>query len=229
MSDLGEPIAEKYIPRLIKRFDKLVQGQKLPSIELKIKTKNGKLLWFNFQTNVIKIGDEIFLQTIGHDITEERKTQDNLIKASNQAYFYKDLFAHDMKNILTAISGSAELYSFYKDRSDKLKEVDNLFDMIREQTHRGAKLISNVQKLSKIEESRIAIENTDVNKVLNDAIEFILSSYKNREINIKKKKRKKENTKEAKYYVLANELLLDLFENILINSVKHNDNPTVEI
>ncbi len=223
LSDSGEPIAEKYIPRLIKRLDKLIQGQKLPSIELKIKTKNGKLLWFNFQTNVINIGDEIFLQTIGHDITEERKTQDNLIKASNQANFYKDLFAHDMKNILTVISGSAELYSFYKDNSDKLKEIDNLFDMIREQTNRGAQLISNVQKLSTIEESRVTLEKTDLNKILNDAIEFILSSYKNREIKIDI------SAKEAKYYAQANELLLDVFENILINSVKHNDNPTVEI
>jgi len=223
LSDLGEPIAEKYIPRLIKRLDKLVQGQKLPSIELKIKTKNGKLLWFNFQTNVIKIGDEIFLQTIGHDITEERKTQDNLIKASNQSNFYKDLFAHDMKNILTAISGSAELYSFYKDKSDKLNEIDNLFGIIREQTNRGVQLISNVQKLSKIEESGINLKNTDVNKILNYAIEFILSSYKNREIKINI------SGKEAEYYAQANELLLDVFENLLINSVKHNDNPTAEI
>ncbi|MFX1443690.1 MAG: PAS domain S-box protein [Promethearchaeota archaeon] len=223
LRDLGEPIAEKYIPRLVKRFDRLVQGQRLPPVELKIKTKDSNFLWFNFQTNVIKIGEELFLQTIGHDITEERKIQDNLIKASNKANFYKDLFAHDMKNILTAISGSAELYSLYKDKSDKLKQVDSLFDIVREQTDRGALLISNVQKLSKIEESEISIEDIDINEILNDGIEFILNSYKNREIKVNIA------AKEAKYYAQANELLLDVFENILINSVKHNDNPTVEI
>lgn len=223
LSDLGEPIAQKYIPRLSKRLDKLVHGQELPPVELKIKTKDNKLLWFNFQTNVIKIGEETFLQSIGHDITEERKIQDNLIKTSNRANFYKDLFAHDMRNILTAISGSAELYSLYKDKSDKLKEIDNLFDMIREQSKRGAQLISNVQKLSKIEDSGFTMEKTDVNEILNDAIEFIISSYKNRVIKINI------SGKEAKYYTQANELLLDVFENLLINSIKHNDNPTVEI
>jgi len=223
LSDLGEPLAKKYIPRLMKRFDKLIQGQKLPQIELKIKTKDNKYLWFNFQTNVIKIGDRIFLQTIGHDITEERKIQENLIKTSNRANFYKDLFAHDMKNILTTISSSAELYSFLQDKSDKLKEIDKIFDNIIEQTSRASNLISNVQKLSKIEDSGISIEKTDVNEILNDAIEFLLRSYQNKEIKINI------SGKEENYYAQANKLLLDVFENILINSVKHNDNPTVEI
>ena len=181
------------------------------------------MLWVNFNSSPLKLGDDIYIQVMGHDITERRKAQDELFRTSERASFYKDLFAHDMKNILAGISGSAELCSFYKDKPDKLNEIDKLLDIIREQTSRGSHLISNVQKLSKIEESEIPIEKTDVNLILNDAIAFILSSYQNKEIKINI------SGNEPNCYAQANELLLDVFENILINSVKHNDNPTVEI
>jgi signal transduction histidine kinase len=128
-----------------------------------------------------------------------------------------------MRNILTAISSSADLYSLYKEKSELSEETDNLFQIIKEQTHRGAQLISNVQKLSKIEESKITITKTDINLILNDAIEFILSSYSKLDIKINI------SAKKAKYYAQANELLLDAFENILINSIKHNDNPAIKI
>jgi PAS domain S-box-containing protein len=216
-------IRRKYIPRLLKRLQKILEGQNLPPINLEVKTKDGKRLWFNFETTKIELGDEIYIQSIGHDITHEKKIQEKYLNAYNHASFYKDLFAHDMKNILHSIHSSVELYSLYKDKDKTLEDIDELFEIINDQAQRGTNLITNVQKLSEIEEHKVSLEKLEILSILKEAIDFLKNTFKSRKINVKVKARLEN------YFVYANELLLDVFENLLINSVKHNDNDVVEI
>ena len=69
--------------------------------------------------------------------------------AYNQAEFYKDVFTHDINNILNAIQLSTDLTSYYLNDPDKLKE---LTDIIVKHVDRGADLVKNIQKLSKLDE-----------------------------------------------------------------------------
>ncbi|TFG14273.1 MAG: PAS domain S-box protein [Promethearchaeota archaeon] len=217
-------VPKKYLPTLLKNRDKLLKRQSLPLMEMQIKKKNKRLRWIHFVSSIINLDNNMFIQLIGHDITDRKKAQEDLIDAYERTNFYKDLFAHDMKNILHSISSSIELYSSLKDDPEKRKELNELLKIIEEQTNRGISLISNVDKLSEIEESKGSIKEIEVLPILNEAIEFVKNSFQNREINIKLDIKDKK-----KYFVNANALLLDVFENLLINSVKHNDNPNVEI
>jgi len=67
------------------------------------------------------------------------------------------------------------------------------------------------------------LHSIDLRKIMLEAIRYIKKNFKNKEIKIQFESPKEE------IYIQADELLKDVFENILINAVKHNDNPNIEI
>ena len=160
-------------------------------------------------------------QKVAERTKELKKSEEKYREAYNRANFYKDLFTHDMNNILQNIQLSIEFLS-----QKELKEIENLDELIKifeRQVKRGARLILNVRKLSEIEDSQVSVKSIEVYDVLEKAIEYIYKSFQDRQIYAKIESSRKE------YYVKANELLPVIFENILINAVKHNENPSVEI
>lgn len=169
---------------------------------------NGKKVGFYGLTRDIEIKKQLM---------ESEKKYRN---AYNQAEFYKDVFTHDINNILNAIQLSSDLTSFYLNEPDKLKE---LTDIIVKHVDRGAELVKNIQKLSKLDEIEIKLEPVDVKKVMDDSLNFLKDSIKDKEVNIKLE------TPHEDIFVKANEFLLDVFENILVNAVQYNDNYNVVI
>jgi signal transduction histidine kinase len=144
-------------------------------------------------------------------------------EAYDQANLYKDIFAHDINNILQNIQSSLELSSIYFKNPEKYITVMELYGIIKEQVNRGSKLISNVRKLSALHESKFIVKPMRVNKTIKESIKFLKHSFQTRKINIQI------NNKKTEYFVQANELLLDIFENILLNAVRHNSNINVKI
>ncbi len=174
------------------------------------------------EQKLIKINKE--LENKIQERTEKLKeSEEKYRSAYHQANFYKDLFAHDINNILSNIKMSVELSSDCLDDPVKLKDLKEYYQIIHGQVLRAAKLISNVQKLSLLEETEILLEKVGVDKILNRAINYIIKSFQERNINIEIDRPDKT------FYVKANHLLIDIFENILINAVNYNDKPKVEI
>ena len=149
--------------------------------------------------------------------------EDELKKANERLSFYRSLFVHDMNNILQGISSSAKLYSMYKDKADKSDELNELIEIIQEQSFKGYNLVSNIKKLSEIDEEIYKLEEIDLYSILNDAINFIKKGFKDQVIKVKI------NPERSECVVEANDLLFDVFQNLLINAVKYNDNEIKEI
>jgi signal transduction histidine kinase len=97
------------------------------------------------------------------------------------------------------------------------------FVVIEQQIKRGKKLINNIRNLSEIEESEMPLEPIEVFEKLRSAIQFTKVNFQKREIIVNIESETNE------IYVFANDLLLDVFENILINSVLYNKNDTIKI
>ncbi|MFX1365219.1 MAG: PAS domain-containing protein [Promethearchaeota archaeon] len=174
--------------------------------------------------NVIAVVESTL--NITEEKTAERKvknSEEKYKKAYYQANLYKDIFAHDINNILQNISSSVELSSLYLNNPEKLNTIKELYEIIDEQVNRGKKLIANVRKITEIDESEIVLEKVDAIVLLNKAIEFINNSFQTRNIDIQI------NTVIKKTDVIANNFLLDVFENILINAVRYNNKPNIEI
>ncbi|MFX1536766.1 MAG: ATP-binding protein [Promethearchaeota archaeon] len=142
-------------------------------------------------------------------------------EAYNQAEFYKDIFIHDIGNMLQSIHSSTDVFLFYLKEQEY--EINEAINIIKEQVKRGAILGSNIKKFSELESGEANLVLTDVCETLNEAIEHINKSFQDKKINIQVKPTC------TQFYVKANHFLLNMFENLLFNAVKHNNNPMVEI
>ena len=145
-----------------------------------------------------------------------RESEKEARKSYNRVNFYKDLFTHDMNNILQNLKSSAELFNLWLKDPSKREKLSDLISIIKEQIDRGASLISNVRKLSSIEEEGVDKKDIDIIKKLNSALQNLKNRFLDRDIEV---------TFNSTFNVLnadAGELLLDVFENILINGVMHN-------
>jgi len=164
------------------------------------------------------------------DITERieavqklKESEKNYREAYNRAEFYKDLFAHDINNILQNILSAMELSEIFLNNPENLKDIQTNLNVIKDQVNRGAMLVSNVRKLSQLEEYKKSIKPIEIMNTLENSITVIKDSYQWRDINIQVNNFSKE------IFIPANSLIQDAFENILINAVKHNINLKVDI
>ncbi len=165
------------------------------------------------------------------DITEHQHAEQELRKSENkyrEAYeradLFKDVFTHDINNIFHNVKSSIELISILKEKSKNLENLDEFFQIIDNQIDRGVKLINNVRKISKLDETEISLKSVDVYKVLDEAFQFAYKSAYEKKLDIKIIK-----IEEDHLFVVANEFLLDVCENILHNAIKYNYNNLVEI
>jgi signal transduction histidine kinase len=94
---------------------------------------------------------------------------------------------------------------------------------IEYQVSRGARLVNNIRKLSDLEEYKSKIEPIEFTIILEDIILNLREKYKEKNIEIQVKNQNKKNL------ILANKQLRDVFENILINAIIHNENRKINI
>ncbi len=95
--------------------------------------------------------------------------------------------------------------------------------MIVQQLTQGKKLIRNIRNLSDLEEFEVLLEPVEVFSKLRRAINFTRISFPKREIDIKVI------SDYGNVYALVNELLSEVFENIIMNSINYNKNKVVQI
>ncbi|MHA1255196.1 MAG: PAS domain-containing sensor histidine kinase [Promethearchaeota archaeon] len=203
--------------RLIQTFIKDITERKLAEIELEGLRKD---LEIRIKERTIKL----------------ESSEIKYRKAYNRADCYKGLFTHDISNMFHTIGNSIELCEMLLKEGIKNNDMIEYFEVIEQQIKRGKKLINNIRNLSEIEGSEMPLEPTEIYEKLRSAIQFVRVNFQKREIlvNICCSIQKREmlvnlESETNNICVLANDLLLDVFENILTNSVLYNKNDTVEI
>ncbi|MEJ2248539.1 MAG: HAMP domain-containing sensor histidine kinase [Candidatus Lokiarchaeota archaeon] len=178
----------------------------------------------------MEIEDEKLLLTSLEDISYLKEIESNLRssqkqfkEAFNRAEFYKDIFAHDMNNILQNILSSLELNSLAVKENNKYQILNETYNVIKNQIKRGATLISNVRKLSEIEENDINLFKLNLLDYLEKSIKDVREIYNNKNLKLEL------NSFDHQIVVLANELIVDIFENLFQNAIHHNENEAKEI
>lgn len=244
----GDPRFENLEKLLKDRFKILLKKGYIKPIEFEIYRGDGKTFWITLESSFVKIGKKRLIQTFIKDITEkklaeieledlrkdlETRVKERTIKlensekkyrkAYNRANCYKGLFTHDISNMFHTIGNSIELCDTLLKEGVKNSDMIEYFDVIEQQITRGKKLINNIRNLSEIEESEMPLVPTEVFDKLSHAIQFVKVNFQKQKINFNILSDFDE------IYVLSNDLLLDVFENILINSVVYNKNEPLKI
>jgi len=219
------PIFEKFMKNMFEGA-----GTNQEPFDFQLNRSTGGYLWLYIEGTLIEIEKRKLIQFIIQDITERKKAEKELLKsekmyreAYNRAEFYKDIFAHDINNILQSILSGTQIGQLPLDDPEKFYDLKLNAEIIKEQVIRGAKLVDNVRKLSKLEEAGESLEKVDILTVLKNTVSFVEKSYKNKSLTIRV------DSIEEKLFTTANEFLKDVFENLLINAIRHNKNPMIEI
>lgn len=133
------------------------------------------------------------------------------------------LFIHDISNLFQIISNSIELCGSLLKEEVKREDIMEYFQLIAQQLTRGKKLIRNVRNLTDLEEYEMVLEPVEVFSELRTAVNFTLISFPKREIKVKFV------SDYENLYAIANELLSEVFENIIMNSIKYNRKKVAQI
>jgi len=153
--------------------------------------------------------------------------EDRLVKSEAQsrmllrrAELYKDIFAHDMNNVLQNILSSIEIL---KNDCEKTETRDIIFDLVIRQINRGASLGFNVRTLSDLVDTKFQTTKIDLCLPIAKAVKKVKQDFNNINVFIDF------NYPEDKYYIIADEFLTTAVINILRNSIIHNKNSKRDI
>jgi signal transduction histidine kinase len=144
-----------------------------------------------------------------------KRAKDALMESKSQAELYVDLMGHDINNMNQVALGFLELAIEKLDKEGKLEASDRyLLDRPRDTLNNSARLIRNVKKLQSAREGGLKRRMVDACAML-ASVAGEYSDIPGRDISI-------HFTPSEGCYVMANDLLRDVFSNIVGNSVKHS-------
>jgi two-component system CheB/CheR fusion protein len=191
----------------------------LNSIEKDVKTESGK--WYTMRIMPYRTEDNRIEGTVltFFDITKRKhaeqklkNSEQNYKEAYNQTEFYQDLLTHDFNNLLQVI-----LLSINQIEDEVKKIKPEGIQRIKDQIERGKNLIENIQRLARIDEKES--KNIEI-----DLIDFTKEQIKKVK-KVNKEKNLKINTDYPKYSmkITASEFLDVALQNVINNSITHND------
>ena len=156
------------------------------------------------------------------DITNRKQAEKELSEAKDQAELYLDLMGHDISNFNQIALGYLELANDVIITDGKIGEaLKELIEKPITALKNSSKLIDNVRKLQKMRTKDLRLSRVDVCNVISK-IKDHYTQISGRDITINY-------VPPDECLVVANELIDEIFTNLVENSIKHSpqDKPLV--
>jgi PAS domain S-box-containing protein len=180
--------------------------------------RDGTGIPMEISAKYLTFDDREYVCSFVRDIIERKKSDDALKNAKAQAELYVDLMGHDINNMNQAAMGYLELAEDLIEAEGKLDRNNKLLvSKPLEVLRNASRLIDNVRKIQKEKAGAYKLEVIDVGKMLSEVLAQY-SEVAGREMSISY-------TLFATGLVSANELLRDVFINLIGNAIKHSTGP----
>ncbi|MHA1723416.1 MAG: PAS domain S-box protein [Promethearchaeota archaeon] len=193
--------------------------------QIVFKNKDRKQIPLEVISVPIKKNNEIKeILVFAWDITPIKILEANLKEVIQRTNLYKDIFIHEINNLLQGIYLGLQLCDTYLNVKSIDKNIleKNIF-VLKKQVKQGIKLSTNVNKISELENISLELKPIALNRMLRKSIKTIKKRFQDKNVIITL------NLNNLKLYVIVNKLLEDVFKNILTNAIVHNDSEVKEI
>ncbi|MDO8125252.1 MAG: PAS domain S-box protein [Candidatus Hermodarchaeota archaeon] len=217
--DLVHPEARQ---QAIEELQRIVEARITGTRELPLMRKDGSIFPAGISASVLL--DEESRPTgiiaIARDITKRKEEEQELSEAKSRAEFFTDLMAHDLNNINQAILTALELLHLDESISESVRKQT---EVALEQVERSAALIGRVKKFSRLDATQPLFEVHDIEPDFQVALQSVRLEFSDKAIRVNT------NIHPGTFKVLADDLLTDLFYNLLHNAVKFNRQDKIDI
>jgi signal transduction histidine kinase len=202
-----------------KHAENILKSHRYPGgYEVRIVRPDGKIRWIRLDGELVRneAGEPVRLLGMMADITERKRAEEALKTAKMQAELYVDLMCHDISNMNQVGLGFLEMALDMLDLDEMGREM-----LLKPKSafEGSTKLIDNVRKLKKAMSGEYLDREMDLGQVLGNVRDYYLKQHgSNISINY---------AMNIGYAVKANELLFDVFSNLIGNSIKHSRGPPI--
>jgi PAS domain S-box-containing protein len=187
--------------------------------EIKTRSRSGETRWVELSVALVDYhGRQTGLATM-FDITDRKRSEAELHEAKGQVELYLDLMGHDINNLNQIGIGFLDmaLATLKLDRESR-----ELIARPLEALEASSRLIANVRKLKTVREGGLKFKEVRLARKLREIIPRY-SDVPGREVRISL-------DAGCDCTVMANDLLDDVFANIIHNAIKHSTGPlTIEV
>ena len=209
--DLVDFVHPDFRDTVRERVECRLKGEAVPPhYEYLMVRKDGETRWIDVSVTQFQYQGQSAGLGVLIDITDRKRAEEGLKAAKAQVEMYLDLMSHDITNLNQIGIGFLEFALSTMDLDGSSRElISKPLDALQSST----RLIENVRKLQRVIEGGVRHYETDVDLVIRE----LVSTYSNlvgRDIQI--------NYTGCKCTVIANELLTDVFSNIIGNAIKHS-------
>ncbi|OUJ18141.1 Signal transduction histidine kinase containing PAS domain [Methanonatronarchaeum thermophilum] len=211
-SDFTELLHPEDYERAMKAMQDHIEGKsERYEVEYRIQNKHGGYRWFRDVGGITEEKDGYKKVTgIVIDITDRKQIQE-------REELLNSLLRHDIRNKIQVIHGYLNLLS-------EMELPDKAIDYTNKSINSIQDSIDIIQKISKFKElQNEEIKEIDVEPILKEAIKKTQENAETQDIKIEFKKQ----TKKTK--ANAGPLLIQVFTNIIENSIQHSDGTKIKI
>ncbi|HMK45997.1 MAG TPA: PAS domain-containing sensor histidine kinase [Methanocella sp.] len=187
-------------------------------LESAMNRKNRDGTVYETAMRIVHFRDRGYIVAVARNVTARKEAEKELMQAKSQSELYLDLMGHDINNMNQAAIGFLEM------AIERLRPVcqmapgdEQLLYQAIEDMQNSASLIDNVRKLQKVQTRAFEPIIIEVGKILQE-IKKSMPDGASREVRVGC-------VQDCECYVKANELLKDVFTNLVDNAIKHSSGP----
>jgi PAS domain S-box-containing protein len=200
----------------------LREKKKLTDVEGQMRNRNGELKWVSISMLPVQLDDLPCLMAVMLDITDRKKTEDQLKALNKELEAFSYSVSHDLRAPLRAVNGYAQVLN--EDYGDKLDEEGKRFlEAIRYNSVKMGTLIDELLAFSRLGRKEVNKKEIDMNELTETVLHTIGKSV-NYEAKIKTGKLHKVQGE----YGLLHQVMFHLISNAIKYSSKRKE-PVIEI